>query len=302
MTDSLTRSRRVRAAVAVAGVAALALTACSGGDDPPPAGRTRPSNLVTPLSQSSPGATAPAGMPSGIPTAVPAGGAQVAAATLATTISAAATRQRTVAFDVLSGGAQDIAGSGVAKGSGTSSQVKIEARVSGSSLGIVKTGSTVYFRTPAPIRGKAWLKVSENSADPLSKIYAQAFLGLDNAADVPRVATFVAKMGRFTRAATEPVDGVATTKYVGQPPAATALPLMSGPYQQLATSGSLAGAKTVVSLWIDEAGLLRRTAVVFTLRDVPPVQSLVEYKKWGQPVTVQAPPAGEVLTPAAPSP
>jgi hypothetical protein len=300
MTDSPTRSPHPRRALLVpALVAALALTACSGGDGSDTQSSIDGDRFTPPATSAS---AAPVAVPSDLPSAVPTGGAKVAAAGLATRMTAAAKRQQTVAFEVLTTGAQEITGSGVAKGSGTSSQLRIEARISGSNLGIVKRGATVWFRPPAPIGGKPWLKIGENSQDALSRVYSQAFSGLDNAADVPRIATFVARMGRFTEAGKEPVDGVTTTKYVGQPPAATALPLMPGPYQSLATSSSMKGAKTVVSLWIDGDGLVRRTAVVFTLRGVPPVNSLVEYKKWGQPVTVQAPPAGQVLTPPAPSP
>ena len=108
-------------------------------------------------------------------------------------------------------------------------------------------------------------------------------------------------MGTFTEAAKEPVDGVQTTKYVAQPPPAKAVKMLSGPYQSLNTQ-SLKGAKTTVALWVDGDGLLRRTTVVFTLRNVPPAQTLVSYKKWGEPVTVQAPPAGQVLTGPTPSP
>jgi hypothetical protein len=297
----MTRSRRplpVPAALGPAVAAVLALAACAGDDASPASPSTRPSNLVPPVSSASAAAT----VPPGAATAVPQQGAKVAAADLARRVGAAAAAERTVAFEVVATGAQDISGKGVADGSGGASRIRIDAFISGSPLGIVKTGPTIYFKPPAPISGKPWLKVSTNAVDPVSKIYSQAFLGLDSAADVPRIATFMKDMGQLTEAAKEPVDGVPTTKYVGSPPPATAIRLVPGPYQGLGGSPSLKGAKAVVSLWVDDEGLLRRTAVVFTLRDVPPVQSLVSYKNWGQPVTVQAPPAGEVLTPPAASP
>jgi len=108
-------------------------------------------------------------------------------------------------------------------------------------------------------------------------------------------------MGAFTEAAKEPVDGVGTTKYIAQPPPAQAIKMLSGPYQSLNTA-ALGQARTTVALWVDDGGLLRRTTVVFTVGNVPPAQTLVSYKNWGQPVTVQAPPAGQVLTGPTPSP
>jgi hypothetical protein len=248
-----------------------------------------------------PATTAPADLPTDVPTELPAAGAKVEGATLAQRITAGARDKRSVAFDVLATGAESVAGSGVAQGSGDSSQLKIDVKVGGRDLGIVKTGGAVYFKTPTPLNGKPWLRVSADPKDPLSRIYSQAFLGLDNVADVPRIASFVKGMGAFTEAAKEQVDGAETTKYVAQPAPAKAVPMLSGPYQAL-TPQSLQGAKATVSLWVDGDGLLRRTAVVFTMRDSPTARTLVTYKEWGQPVTVTAPPAGQVLTPPTASP
>jgi hypothetical protein len=287
MTATLTRSSHPARLIVLAAAVAVALgvTACSDEEDP-----------FAKVDTSQPKTTLSSGnVPTDAPTAVPASGPKVAGDVLARRITAAATAKRTVAFDVLATGAEAVSGTGVAKGSGASSELKIDVQISGRPLGIVKTGSTVYFRTPTPIGGKEWLKISTNPQDPLSKIYSQAFLGLDNLADVPRIASFVADMGQFTEAAKEPVDGVQTTKYVAQPPPATAIRMLSGPYQSLNTEVLKAG-KTTVALWVDDQGLLRRTTVVFTLRNAPPAQTLVSYKNWGQPVTVKAPPAGQVLT------
>jgi len=293
MTATLTRSNHARTALALAAAAALALgvSACSDEEDPFAAVDT--SRPTTTLGQNA--------VPTDAPTAVPTSGAKVQGAVLAQRISAAAAAKKTVAFDVLATGAESLSGTGVAKGSGTSSDLKIDVKISGRDLGIVKTGPTVYFKTPTPIGGKAWLRISTNPQDPLSRIYSQAFLGLDNLADVPRIASFVKGMGAFTEAAKEPVDGVGTTKYIAQPPPAQAIKMLSGPYQSLNTA-ALAQARTTVALWVDDEGLLRRSTVVFTVRNVPPAQTLVSYKNWGQPVTVQAPPAGQVLTGPTASP
>jgi hypothetical protein len=303
MTDTLTRSnptpsraprRLVRTlALAAAGALALGVTACSG-DDEDPFAKVDTSRPKTTLSSGN-------AIASDAPTAVPTSGAKVEGAVLAQRMSAAATAKKSVAFDVLATGAEAISGTGAAKGTGSSSELKIDAKIGGRDLGIVKTGPTVYFKTPSPIGGKTWLKISQNPQDPLSRIYSQAFLGLDNLADVPRVASFVKGMGAFTEAAKEPVDGVQTTKYVAQPPPPTALRMLSGPYQGLNVQ-ALKGAKTTVALWVDAEGLLRRSTVVLTVRNVPPAQTLVSYKNWGQPVTVQAPPPAEVLTGPTPAP
>jgi len=296
MTASLTRSHPARATLALAAASALVLgvAACSGDDDDPFAkvDTSRPTTTTA--------ATA-ADLPTDAPTALPESGAKVQGAALARRITAGAHDKRTVAFDVLATGAETVAGSGVAQGSGDSSQLKVDVKVGSQDLGIVKTGGAVYFKTPTPLNGKPWLRVSSDPKDPLSRIYSQAFLGLDTVADVPRIATFVGDMGTFTEAAKEPVDGAETTKYVAQPPPAKAVRLLSGPYQAL-TDQSLKGAKATVSLWVDGDGLLRRTAVVFTMRNAPPAKTLVSYKNWGQPVTVTPPPAGQVLTPPTGAP
>jgi hypothetical protein len=293
MTVTLTRSNHARTTLALAAAAALALgtAACSGDEEDP----------FAKVDTSRPTTTTAAALPTDVPTALPASGAKVRGSVLAQRITAGARAEKTVAFDVLASGAETVAGSGVAKGTGSSAELKIDVKVGGRDLGIVRTGESVYFRTPSPIAGKAWLKISTNPNDPVSRIYSQAFLGLDNLADVPRIASFVSQMGTFTQAAEEPVEGVRTTKYVAQPPPAKAVRMLSGPYQGL-TSQSLGGAKATVSLWIDGDGLLRRTAIVLTLRDTAPAQTLVGYKNWGQPVTVTAPPASQVLTPPTAAP
>ena len=288
MTATLTRSNPARTTLALAAAAALALGVSACSDEEDPFAKVDTSRPTTTLSSDN-------AISTDAPTAVPTSGAKVQGAVLAQRISTAAAAKQTVAFDVLATGAEAVSGTGVAKGSGASSELRIDVKISGSDLGIVKTGSTVFFKTPTPIGGKAWLRISTNPQDPLSRIYSQAFLGLDNLADVPRIASFVKGMGAFTEAAKEPVDGVQTTKYVAQPPPEKAIKMLSGPYQSLNTA-TLKGAKTTVALWVDDQGLLRRTTVVFTLRNVPPAQTLVSYKNWGQPVTVQAPPAGQVLT------
>jgi hypothetical protein len=297
MTVTLTRSNpaptRARTALALAASAALVLGASACGEKDDPFARVDTSRPTTTLSTSN--------LPTDAPTAVPTSGAKVQGAVLAQRITAGAMAKNTVAFDVLATGAESVAGSGVAKGSGASSDLKIDVRISGRALGIVKTGSTVYFKTPSPIGGKAWLRISTNPKDPLSRIYSQAFLGLDNLADVPRIASLVRDMGTFTEAAKEPVDGVQTTKYVAQPPPAKAIAMLSGPYQGLNLQ-SLKGARTTVSLWVDGDGLLRRSTIVFTIRNESPAKTLVSYKNWGQPVTVTAPPAAQVLTAPTPSP
>jgi hypothetical protein len=299
MTASLTRSNPARTTLALAAASALLLgvTACSGDDEDPFA----KVDTSRPTTTAAAAAASPADLPTDVPTALPESGAKVQGSALARRIGDAARDKRTVAFDVLATGAESVAGSGVARGSGASSQLKIDVKVGAQDLGIVKTGGAVYFRTPSPLNGKPWLRISTDPKDPLARMYSQAFLNLDNVADVPRVASFVAGMGAFTEASKEQVDGAETTKYVAQPPPAKAVQLLSGPYQAL-TAQSLKGATATVSLWVDGDGLLRRTAVVFTMRNAPPARTLVSYKRWGQPVTVAAPPAGQVLTPPTGAP
>jgi len=298
MTASLTRSNPARSTLALAAASALLLgvTACSGDDDDPFAkvDTSRPTTTVA-------ASASVADLPTDVPTALPDSGAKVQGAALAQRIGDAARDKRTVAFDVLATGAERVVGAGVARGSGASSELQIDVKVGAQDLGIVKTGGAVYFRTPSPLNGKPWLRISSDPKDPLARMYSQAFLNLDNVADVPRVASFVGNMGAFTEAAKEQVDGAQTTKYVAQPPPAKAVQLLSGPYQAL-TPQSLKGATATVSLWVGGDGLLRRTAVVFTMRNAPPARTLVSYKKWGQPVTVTAPPAEQVLTPPTAAP
>src|SRR5688572_19235288 len=132
MTVTLTRSNHARTALALAAAAALALgTAACGGDDEDPFAKVDTSRPTT-----SPAAAA---LPTDVPTALPASGAKVRGSVLAQRITAGARAKKTVAFDVLASGAETVAGSGVSKGSGSSGELKIDVKVGGRDLGIVRT-------------------------------------------------------------------------------------------------------------------------------------------------------------------
>jgi hypothetical protein len=292
--------RRAAAPVAALALAAVALTACSSKDDPYKnyQGSTATSASLPSGSATATGAAAQA---SGAPTAAPRTGKKVPAAQLAAQIEQAARAKGSVAFTIVSSGAQQLDGKGEAKGSGTGTELQLTATVAGSQgLEIVKKAGSVYLKPPSPMGGKPWIKITNSPDDMFRPLYAQVFQGLETAGDLSATAAAIKGMGTFRAAGSEVVDGVPTTKYVASPPAKKGVKLLPQVFQTL-TAQTLGNAKTTVALWIGADGLLHRTTDVFTIDKRNVATSLVTYSQWGKPVTVSAPPTAQVTQAVRPA-
>jgi hypothetical protein len=273
----------------------LLLTACGGDEADPYSAVDTSKSGATP--SASAGGASDSAVDDSAATEVPANGAKMPGTTLAKQMAAAARDKGSVQFDMVSTGSDNLNGEGAVKGTGAKSELQIRAEIRGSKVEIVKTGSTVYLKSPTPIAGKQWLKVSPSAKDPLSAIYTTIFGGFEGASDVVKMTEYVAKMGTFRSGGEEDVEGVKTTKYVAAPPATVGTKLLPSSYQALGAE-ALQTAKTTVSLWVDKDGLLHRSTVVFEMKDVPSVKTLTTYHDWGKPVKVTAPPASQVATSA----
>jgi hypothetical protein len=289
--------RRFAAPALALGVAVLVLTACSGSDpykDYQGSGAT---------SAAVPSASAVAsGKPAtGAPTAAPRSGKKVPAAQLAAQIEQAARAKGSVAFSILSSGAQQLSAQGESKGTGAATELQLKATIGGAqSLEIVKKSGLVYLKPPSPMGGKPWIKISNSPDDMFRPLYAQVFQGLETAGDLSATATAIKGMGSFRAAGTEVVDGATTTKYIASPPAKAGVKLLPQVFQTL-TAQTLGNARTTVALWIGPDGLLHRTTDVFTIDKRNVATSLVTYSQWGKTVSVTAPPTAQVTQAVAPA-
>jgi hypothetical protein len=284
------RPRRL-AAPAVGLAALLTLTACS-------AGSLGSSSDDSGSGAGTPPATASAsGTPiADAPTAAPTAGQKVSGATLGAQIAAKAATDRSETFAIITQGAQTLAANGQSKGTGNATALTLSATIAGAqALQIIRAGGVIYLKSPTPVAGKPWVKITNSSKDLFRPLYDQVFKGLEVAGDVNETAGVIKTLGSFTSAGVEVVDGVRTTKYVAQPPATKGIKLVPQAFSALTTE-ELKGAKTTIAIWVEPDGRLHRLTTVFSGLGTAKSTSLVTYSGWGAPVSVAAPPAGQVTT------
>ncbi len=268
----------------------LALSACgpgsSGSTDT--SGDAGTATSATSSSTSTPIADAP--------TAAPKTGQQVAGSALAAQIAARASADTSQTFAILTQGAQSLAANGQTKGTGSGTALTLSATIAGAqALQIIRSRGVIYLKSPSPVGGKPWVKITNSSRDLFRPLYQQVFKGLETAGDVSETAAVIKTLGSFRSAGTEVVDGVPTTKYVAQPPASKGIKLLPQAFSALTTE-ELKGAKTTIAIWVEANGRLHRTTAVFSGFGSTRTTSLVTYSGWGGTVSVAAPPASQVTT------
>jgi hypothetical protein len=284
-------SPRRGAAVPVIGLTVLlAVSACSSGSggsaantDPNPNG-----TVASNTSSAQPIAEAP--------TAAPKTGRTIAGSRLGAQVAAKAAADDSETFAIITQGAQTLSANGQAKGTGEATALTLTANIaSAQALSIIRAGGVIYLKSPSPVAGKPWVKITNSSRDLFRPLYDQVFKGLETAGALSETAAVLKTLGTFRSAGTEVVDGVQTTKWVADPPAAKGIKLLPQAFSAL-TAQELKGARTTIALWVEPDGRLHRTTTTFSGLGTVRSTSLVTYSGWGSPVSVSAPPAGQVTT------
>lgn len=159
-------------------------------------------------------------------------------------------------------------------------------------------GSTVYLQLPAAVTGHLPVRtpwVSVNIAS-LSKLAGVSPTGLSGFSDPRQVLSVLRQRAQSVHAdGPATVDGVATTKYSAVfRPAALAGELAAG--SPAASALSQMG-DVPVTVWVDHTGRMRQMTMALTL----PAQAggghvavTIDMNHFGVPVSVTAPPAGQV--------
>lgn len=305
------RAGRRRAALAVPVVLALTLAAC-GGDETAgpgtPGGTEGPTPTVAADGQGMTGdaAAAPGASGAGDAAAAPgAGGSAAPVPTvgsvtgrdLAARITAAARQKGTVRFETRSTGGQVSSASGGVRGTGVSSEVTMTGRVPSGKVDVVKRGRDIYIKTPqvspqTAEGAKPWTKIGMTD-DPVP--YPQVVAVLLDGADVAELAGRIAGLSSLKAAGREKLGGVQVTRYTATPGAKEGLAFMPPAYRGFGTD-AVKGAKVSVSVWMDDSGLLHKSATEFSASGVPATKTVVTYTGWGSSVTVSVPPASQVMT------
>ncbi|GAA4082511.1 LppX_LprAFG lipoprotein [Actinomadura miaoliensis] len=289
--------RLLTTALAVSAVVGMA-AACSGGEEPKKNGGSRASQAALP---------APVPAASLRPVALP-----DQPGPLIDTIARQVRTAGTVRTDVVSSGEE---GGGARQQEKISAQVRIGARPPQAQMTIVDqdpadpstteavvTGGIVYTRVDGQEQapGKPWVRLSrQDLRNPELGPFAKILTGILDSVDTGLAQISVdsglqvVRAGRFDKAAvTETVDGVRTRRYSGRTPTAE-LAKTDTAYKAIAQLG---GDEVPWTLWVDDKGLPRRFRVdIRTERGLGATQD-VRYRQWGEPVSIQAPPAAQVHT------
>lgn len=163
-------------------------------------------------------------------------------------------------------------------------------------------GLVLYLHSDALAKGlpagKKWLKLDLKEAGAKQGVDIAQLQSLSGGGDPTQFLSYLAKAGDVKKVGTEDVNGTSTTHYR----ATIDFDKLAGTAGKAADSvrqlEQISGLKKLpTDIWIDASQRVRRqTVAIHASRPVPIEFSLqIDYKRFGVPVDVQAPPAGETV-------
>jgi hypothetical protein len=268
---------------ACAGVAALAVTlsACGGSDSSDPEATSGEASSSAAEAGSDSGSDG--GSASGSTAAAPEGGYDAEALLAAMKAAVEDTESAHLVMDIASQG-QQMAGEGdfSYEGDQTEMQMTMDVPDMGSTLEMRLVDEIMYVAMP-PLSPKGkFLKIDVN--DPNSPMGDLSSVTQGD----PRQTfdAFEAGLQKARYVGEEQVDGETLDHYVLTVDAAKAAEA-----QGMGGQGAAAGPKTLTyDLWIDDQNLMRKITM-----DSGGVDLTMEMSQWGEPVTVEAPPASAIM-------
>jgi hypothetical protein len=284
----ITPARRL-AVLAVGGLALLGLTACSGGGDEPGSGSSPTASTTEPAGSA--GTTASGGAGSG------SDAASVAdienAADLAKVMTTAMREAGTVKMKlVATTGTGEIAGQGSMR-VGEDPAMQLTAGTGGQTLKLRMVDGAVYLSPGQKVMGKSWIKIDPKAGDAVSKTFAGLVSALQNTSDVERSVAGFDKASSFESTGTATIDGVKTHGY-RVVLKEDALREAVGSQLGQTLGAELDGATATYQIHVDDQGLPKRIATETALKSGTSKQT-VDYSDWGAAVTIEAPPASQVI-------
>ncbi|MDN5861497.1 MAG: hypothetical protein L0H84_23080 [Pseudonocardia sp.] len=151
---------------------------------------------------------------------------------------------------------------------------------------------TIYVKLPAGAGGQGWLKVPVDANNPQTAEFAKLIDQVDIAKQYDQFRTAGVLKGQ----APDTVDGVPTTRYDLTVDVAEAI--AAAPSEEARTQLeplAQAGVKTLdMQIWADAENLPRQIRSSFTAQGQN-ASATIKLSDWGAPVTVEAPPADQVL-------
>jgi hypothetical protein len=202
-------------------------------------------------------------------------------------------------------GAGDIAATADMKFAGARSAVDMTMTLpSVGAMRVIVDGSNVYLKLPSALSGalgssgKPWIREDLTGTDAIAKSLGST-ANLADQSDPSQLLDKIKSAGTITKVTQEQVDGVATTHYaINVDVRKMAASMASGDTEKQAL-GQLTATTIPFDIWVNSDNLPVRivTQLAFSdpTTDTPAEIALTaNYTRWGQPVTITAPPAGQV--------
>jgi hypothetical protein len=158
---------------------------------------------------------------------------------------------------------------------------------------VIMLGDVYYMDIGEKVQGRSWLKIDPKGKDQLSKSIAPMLAGLRQQTDVGAVPASYAGL-TVTASPGQTVDGVHTVNYSLRQNSKQLIASLPAAQRSLLAS-ALAGMSSVTTFAVGPDWLPRRVVVVTTTKGKKSTMTIA-YTRWGQPVTITAPPASDVIT------
>ena len=163
-------------------------------------------------------------------------------------------------------------------------------------------GLVLYMHSDALTKGlpagKKWLKLDLKAAAGKQGVDIAQLQSLSGGGDPTQFLSYLAKAGDVHKVGTEDVNGTSTTHYratIDFDKLGGSAGTAAGSVRQLEQVSGLK--KLPTDIWIDASQRVRRQTVAIDVKQPLPINfSLqINYTRFGVPVDVQAPPAGETV-------
>jgi hypothetical protein len=199
----------------------------------------------------------------------------------------------TARFD-LSGttaGGSGLQGTGALRVGGSGSvgerAIQLSAGQAGQRIRVRLIGQDVYVAPGASIGGKQWIHLDPQGDDQASKLFGGLVSSLGNTSDVSGATSAFSNATEFSALGEKRVDG--------RPYAAYRAKLdETGAAAGAGTGRQLTGPTATYTVYLDHDGLPARVISRTKLKDSQSERT-VDYREWGKPVEIQAPPADQVV-------
>jgi hypothetical protein len=195
---------------------------------------------------------------------------------------------------------QDITGEGDLKFGSDDAAMTMDLGTSEGSIKMVFLDGVLYMKLPQELEpGKPWLKIDPKSNNAVGKALGGINEQLSKNADPRAALKEFEKSGEITATEQETLDGKETTHYTITVDVQKMADNQTDPTAKQALQSAIAeGMKDFpVNVWVDDKDLPVRFTMETPLPDAQgkttSAKVQVDYSDWGEPVTIEAPPADQ---------